>query len=414
MLIKTLLNNCYPIKGFVYGDQSRLANGALLIDLRSRRRSKGQCSKCRREAPGYDTLNERQFQFIPMWGYPVSIVYRRRRVACPEHGVIVEHLPWAEGKSSITEPFRLFLSHWARFLSWKEVARQFGVNWQQVFESIEHVVAYGLRHRDMDNIRAIGVDEIQYQRGHHYLTLVYQIDLGCRRLLYIGQRRTAKTLLRFFRQLGKARCAMIQAVCSDLWKPYIKVIRKKLAHAIHILDKFHIMQYLNNAVDNTRREETARMRHEGYEPILEKSRWCLLKNKVNQTPSQLAKLRELVKYNLKTMRCYLLKESFRHLWVYRTRWGAERFLKIWLHRAMRSRLPELKKVAKRLRKHQELILNYFSCRERFTNGIVEGLNLKAKLTMRKSFGFRTFKTIKVALYHQLGKLPEPELAHRFW
>jgi len=121
-----------------------------------------------------------------------------------------------------------------------------------------------------------------------------------------------------------------------------------------------------------------------------------------------------VKYNLKTMRCYLLKESFRHLWIYRTRWGAARFLKIWFHRAMRSRLPELKKVAKRLRKHQELILNYFSCRERFTNGIVEGLNLKAKLTMRKSFGFRTFKTIEVALYHQLGKLPEPELAHRFW
>ena len=74
----------------------------------------------------------------------------------------------------------------------------------------------------------------------------------------------------------------------------------------------------------------------------------------------------------------------------------------------------MKKVAKRLRKHQELLLNYFSVKERVSNGIVEGFNLKAKLTMRKSFGFRTLKSIEVALYHTLGKLPEPPIAHRFY
>ena len=81
---------------------------------------------------------------------------------------------------------------------------------------------------------------------------------------------------------------------------------------------------------------------------------------------------------------------------------------------MRSRLPEIKKVAKRLRRHQELLLNYFSVKERFSNGIVEGFNLKAKLTMRKSFGFKTFKSIEIALYHTLGDLPEPPATHRFW
>jgi len=81
---------------------------------------------------------------------------------------------------------------------------------------------------------------------------------------------------------------------------------------------------------------------------------------------------------------------------------------------MRSRLPEIKKIAKRLRKHQELLPNYFSVKERLSNGPVEGMNLKAKLTMRKSFGFRCFRTIELALYHTLGELPFPPVTHRFY
>ena len=337
-----------------------------------------------------------------------------RRVQCPRHGIVVESLPWADGKSPITKPFKLFLAHWARRLSWKEVAMQFRVSWQNVFESVKHVVAYGLKHRDLEGIKSLGVDEIQYLRGHKYLTLVYQVDKTCRRLLFIGKDRRVKTLLRFFYRFGKERSQKIRAICSDLWKPYLKVIKRKLPQALHILDRFHIMTYLNEAVDNTRRRETAQLRRDGYEPILEKSRWCLLKNKCNQTRSQLAKLKELVQYNLQTMRAYLLKEAFQHLWTYTTRWGAERFLEDWLTRAMRSRLPEIKKVAKRLRKYQHLLLNYFSLKERLSNGIVEGFNLKAKLTMRKSFGFRSFHTLEVALYHALGHLPEPQLTHRFY
>ena len=413
MLIKTLLNRCYPVKGFIYG-KVILNNTRITVKVKERKGSQGLCFRCKKAAPTYDHLKERRFRFIPLWGYIVMLAYKPRRVSCPEHGVTVEHIPWAHGKSSIFEPFRIFLSHWAKYLSWLEVARQFRVSWKNVFESVEHVVEYGLKHRNLDTISAIGIDEIQYLKGHKYLTLVYQIDSACKRLLFIGPNRSAKTLLRFFIDFGKERSGQLKAICSDLWKPYLKVIKRKAPEAIHILDRFHVMKYLNDAVDETRRAETAQLKRDGYEPILEKSRWCLLKNKRNQKTSQLAKLRELVQYNLKTMRCYLLKEAFQHFWTYKTRYGAERFLRTWTTRAMSSRLPEMKKVAKRLRKHQELLLNYFSVKERVSNGIVEGFNLKAKLTMRKSFGFRTLKSIEVALYHTLGKLPEPPIAHRFY
>lgn len=413
MLIKTLLNNCYPVKGFIYG-KVFLHNAKITVKVKERKGSQGVCCRCKKAAPTYDHLKERCFRFIPLWGYIVMLAYKPRRVSCPEHGVTVEHIPWSQGKSPVCEPFRIFLSHWAKYLSWQEVARQFRVSWKNVFESVEHVVEYGLTHRNMDNINAIGIDEIQYLKGHKYLTLVFQIDSACKRLLFVGQNRSAKTLLRFFIDFGKERSGQLKAICSDLWKPYLKVVKRKAPAAIHILDRFHVMKYLNDAVDQTRRAETAQLKQDGYEPILEKSRWCLLKNKRNQKTSQLAKLRELVQYNLKTVRCYLLKEAFQHFWTYKTRWGAERFLKTWTTRAMRSRLPEMKKVAKRLRRHQVLLLNYFSVKERLSNGVVEGFNLKAKLTMRKSFGFRTFKSIEVALYHTLGKLPEPPITHRFY
>lgn len=412
MLIKTLLNKCYPVKHFVYGKVS-LINDCVVVAISRRQGSLGQCSQCLQQAAGYDRLKERRFRFIPLWGFKVEFVYRPCRVNCPEHGVMVEHVPWADGKSPICEPFKIFLAYWAKLLSWQGVARHFQVTWQNVFESVEHVVAYGLKHRVLDNIHAIGVDEIQYRVGHKYLTLVYQIDAGCRRLLFVGKDRTAKTLLRFFYRF-KNYTSQIKAVCSDLWKPYLKVIKRKLPESVHILDRFHVAQYLNDAVDETRRQEMAQLKRDGFQAILEKSRWCLLKNKKNQKPSQLARLSDLLRYNLKTVRCYLLKEAFQQFWTYKSRWGAQQFLNVWLARAMRSRLPEIKKVAKRLRKHQDLLLNYFSVKERLSNGPVEGMNLKVKLTMRKSFGFRMFRTIELALYHTLGELAMPPVTHRFY
>jgi len=152
--------------------------------------------------PTYDHRPKRLFPFIPFWGFSAHLTYRPRRIDCPRHGIHVEHLPWADGKSSIYHPLRSFLAHWAILLSWKEVASQFRFSWHHVFESVKSIVDYGLKHRRLEDITAIGVDEIQYQRGHKYLALVYQIDSSCRHLLFIGKDRTVKTLLRFFYRLG--------------------------------------------------------------------------------------------------------------------------------------------------------------------------------------------------------------------
>jgi transposase len=140
----------------------------------------------------------------------------------------------------------------------------------------------------------------------------------------------------------------------------------------------------------------------------------VLKRKENLTSQQKFRLRDLLRYNLQTVRAYLLKEDFQQFWEYNSPIWAGMFLDFWCQQTMRSRIAPMKKIARTLRAHRELLLNYFKARKQISSGVVEGLNNKAKVTMRRSYGFRTFRILELALYHSLGKLPEPELTHEFF
>jgi len=253
-----------------------------------------------------------------------------RRVSCPQCGVRVEAVPWGCGKHQMTTAYVLFLAHWTKKLSWKEVALSFRTSWDKVCQAVEVVVAWGLEHRTLGSIQAIGVDEVAYGKGHKYLTLVYQIDAHCTRLLWVGRERTVKTFEGFLDMIGTDLSGKIEFVCSDMWKPYLRLIRERCSNALNILDRFHIVAKMNEALNDVRSSEARKL------------------------------------------------------------------------------------VAKTLRSHRELILNYFRAKKQFSSGVVEGLNNKVKVTMRKSYGFRTFRITELALYHVLGKLPEPQLAHRFY
>jgi transposase len=168
------------------------------------------------------------------------------------------------------------------------------------------------------------------------------------------------------------------------------------------------------ALDEVRAGESRRMASEARTPLLKKSRWLLLKREENLKEEQRFRLRDLLRYNLKTVRAYLLKEAFQQLWEYSSPAWAGKFLDEWCRQTMRSRIEPMKKIARSLRQHRELILNYFRAQKLISSGVVEGLNNKAKVTMRKSYGFRTYRVLELALYHSLGKLPEPESTHDFF
>ena len=144
-----------------------------------------------------------------------------------------------------------------------------------------------------------------------------------------------------------------------MWKAFLKVVKKKAPKAMHVLDRFHIMALMNKAIDKIRAGEAKRLKRDGYEPLLKHSRWWWLKRVWNLTKNQAVKLKQVLQYNLQTVRAYLLKEEFHQFWEYRSVGWARRFLKGWTTRVLRSRLEPMKKVARTLRGHEELILNWF-------------------------------------------------------
>src|SRR4051795_3540696 len=417
MRIQTILNRVEKFKSFVYG-AARLEEGAdgpaLVVRIRPRKNGRPHCSGCGAPGPAYDRLEERRFEYVPFFGILVFFVYRMRRVNCKRCGITVEMVPWCDGKNQLTTTYRWFLSTWAKRLSWSEVASIFRTSWDSVFRAVDYAVEWGVAHRDVSELTAVGVDEIAWGRGHRYLTLVYDIGVGSRRLLAVAEDRTESSLRSCLEALGGPACERVRHVCSDMWKPYLNVIAERLGGAVHVLDRFHVMQKFGKALDEVRAEEVKRLKRDGYEPVLKRSRWCFLKRPENLTAKQTVKLSELLKYNLRTVRAYLLREDFQRLWGYRSAWWAGRFLDEWTGRVMRSRLEPMKKVARTIRSHRPLILNWFRARGEVSSGAVEGLNNKVKLVTRKSYGFRSPQVAKLALLHNLGRLPEPKRTHRFY
>ncbi len=416
MRAKSILNRVEKYNGFVY-ERMRWRGGeeklALVVEVRESVRGAARCSGCGEPGSGYDHLPRREFAYVPLWGIPVYFLYALRRVECPRCGIKVEAVPWAQGKHTLTRSYMQFLATWARRLSWQEVARFFHTSWEKVFHSVSAQVEWGLAHRDLSGIQALGIDETSWQRGHRYLTVVYQLNGAVRRLLWVGEQRSTETLRQFFRCFGPEHTRELRFICSDLWPPYLDVVASYARQALHVVDRFHVMMNLNQAVDQVRAEESQEMRRKGLEPILTRTRWCLLKRPEHLSRPEQIKLADLLHANLRTVRAYLLKEHLSFFWEAEALSAARRFLQGWLRRALRSRIGPMKRVARTLRAHEALLLNWFRANKQISGGPTEGLNNRLQLTLRKAYGFRTFRAAQVALYHTLGGLPEPETTHKF-
>ena len=416
MRIQTILNRVEKFKSFVYRSvrlEEQDDGPALVVSVEPRKNNRPVCSGCGEVGPAYDHLKERRFEFVPIWGVLVYLAYRMRRVDCKRCGVTVEIVPWCDGKNRLTTTYRWYLATWARRLSWSEVGSIFRTSWDSVCRAVEYAVEWGLARRDLSAVTALGIDEVAWARGHTYFTLVYDIGEGNKRLLAVEEDRTEASLRSCLVSLGELVRRKVRYVCSDMWKPYLSVITEQLSGAVHVLDRFHVMQQFGKALDEVRAAEAKRLVIDGYEPVLKRSRWCFLKRPENLTDRQTVKLSEILRYNLRTVRAYLLREEFQRLWEYSSACWAGKFLDEWTGRVMRSRLEPMKKIARSIRNHRPLILNWFRARGQVSVGAVEGLNNKVKLVTRKSYGFRTADVAKLALLHALGQLPEPERTHRF-
>lgn len=386
MLVTTLLKKLLGIKQLFVSDVD-VEDGMLVVDVRPSWRI-ARCSGCGELHSTYDTQAARRWRHLDFGGVRVLLRYAPRRVDCPRCGVVVEKVPWASSaRGGFTSDFEQAVAFLAQRTDKTSVVEMFGIAWVTVGRIVGRVVEQLRPDDPLHGLRYIGVDEISYRKGHRYLTTVTDHDSG--RIVWAAEGKNADTLKAFFDELGEERCKDIEVVSMDMSKAYIKAAEDRVPNAQIVFDRFHVQQLVNTAVDETRRAEWQRLRElDGQQAKAVKGlRWPLLKNPWNLSPSQQDRLSSLQQDNARLYRAYLLKESFRDILDRRQPNVVKRKLEDWLSWASRSRLPGFVKVARTIREHLDDIVAYV--RLRITNGVVEGLNNKARVITRRAYGFHS-------------------------
>jgi transposase len=408
MLIKQLIRETLELQGFRIESVEK-RDSELLVAIEPDLRHHPRCGVCGTSGDYRDTLPKRHFRHVTLWGIDVNLVYSPCRVRCTRcDGFHVEQMPWAAGKRRLTKALAVTIATWARQLTWQQVARLFGCSWGTVASAVAYVVDFGLSRRDLSEVTHIGIDEISRQKGHVYLTNVYDLKTGT--LIWSGEGRSIESLEAFFSFFGPERTRQLIGICCDMWPAFINAVKAKAPQATLVFDKFHIVRKLTEAVDTVRRQEINEKGKE-HKKLVAGSRYIWLKNPWNLTDGQKASLSTLEKLNLTIHRAYLLKESFRDFWQSPTKEDAAKYLEQWYAWADESEIKPMQEVADLLWRHEENILTYFDMP--ISNGIVEGLNNKAKVISHRAYGFRTAKNFILNLYHCMGDLAMPTTLHRF-
>lgn len=378
-----------------------LEKGAIHVYLKHTDEVSWLCPECGRECTLYDHQPERQWRHLDTCQYRTILHAEPPRGKCPEHGVKVIKLPWAEPSSRFTALFERLAIDWLRVASQKAVAEQLGLSWEEIHGIMERGVKRGLARREKLPLKYIGVDEKAFRKGHKYLTVVNDLERGC--VLHVAEDRRQASLDSFWQTITNAQRDGIAAVAMDMWESYIGSTRQHLPDADKkiVFDKFHIASHLGRAVDNVRRRENRELLRKGNRSLVgSKYKW--LRRSSNFTLDDWQDFSALRESKLKTARAWALKETAMTMFDYRYEGSARSFFRRWYAWASRSRLRPILDVARLLKKRLPNILTFL--KHRITNATSESLNAKIQWVKYTARGFRNQRNFINAIYFHCGGL----------
>lgn len=347
----------------------------------------------------YDS-QPRLWRHVALGRWRVSLRHRLCRLRCPLHGVITEEVPWAEPGSRFTRDFEDLVAWTARRMDQTAVTHLLHIAWATVGQIVERVVGRTLNQDRLNQLYAIGVDEVSYRKGHKYLTVIAD-HLGAE-MIFAAEGRTRKAVGAFFDELGQERAEQLVAVTMDMAAPYIQEVQKRAPNAELAFDPFHVVKLANEAVQQVRREEVRDSKGQPVAQVLKEARWSVLKTPESQTATDRIRLSEVAALNQRVYRAYLLKEELRALYTCSME-AAESHLEAWLAWASRSRLRPFVRVARTLRTYREGVLA--AIRLGLSNGRLEGLNNKVGVIKRRSYGFHSAAALIAMIYLCCTHLP---------
>lgn len=309
-------------------------------------------------------------------------------------------VPWAERYSRITRLMEAFVIQLLVAASnVKRVATLVRLDWHTVNDVIKRSVERGMQRRAEEPVRYVGVDEKSFARHHNYASVL--TDIGGARVLDVVPGRSLQDAQQLLGTLTPKQRQGVRAAATDMWPGYMSAIRTMLGQADIVHDKFHVSQYLNDAVDKVRRSEHKKLRAQG-DDCLTGTKYVWLKTIDDKRSAEALAFRHLYQANFKTSRAWALKESFAAFWDYRSQTHAANYFDSWATRTMRSRLEPMKEVAKTLRRHREGLLNYTV--HRITNAAAEGFNSVIQTIKANARGFRSFDNFRTRILFFCGKL----------
>lgn len=322
------------------------------------------------------------------------------RINCQTHGVKSIQVPWADMKGRFTFLFERFaIDVLLSARSQTKAASLLGLSWDEVHHIQERAVQRGISRRNLDKLNYIGIDEKSFLKGQSYVSIMYDLDES--RVLDLVKDRTEESAKILPKTLSEEKRTEIKAVAVDMWVPFLTAITNVLPHSDIVHDKYHVVSYLNKAVDEVRRGENKALQHDGVDS-LKGTRFTWLRNQTNWTERDKKTFKSLKADGLKIGRAWSIKEVFLGIWSYFYEKAARIFFGKRYFWATHSRLKPIIKVAKMIKNHLDNILTYLH--HPITNAKAEGLNSKIQSIKSAARGFRNFENYRTAILFYCGRL----------
>ena len=388
---------------------------SIVVRVRPHRREQLRCPVCGRRCECHDHEPTRRWRAMDLARSMCHLEYRPARVSCPEHGTLVERVPWARRRSRFTRDFEDWVACLAVRCCMSAVARiarverhSVGGICKRVYDEVE--AQRGVAR--FDGLRRIGIDETSYKRGHRYPTVVVDHDRGCLVWAHEGYGRDVLNL--FLDELTREQRRAIEVVTADGAKWIKTLVRRRCPNARWVMDPFHVVEWANDALDRVRREEWQAAKAEARAVVprtgrrgrprrnevapevaeelraraasIKNSRYALVKNPEDLTESQRAKLAEVRRAGGRLFRAWDLKEDLRAVFRAGSSAEAEALLDAWLRAAAYCRIKPVVEVEKKVRRRRADVIAAVELG--IGNGRVESINNKIKVTVRMGYGFR--------------------------
>ena len=358
-----------------------------------------RCPECgRRGRIVRQTTEFRQWEDITLMGMKVLLWYTPKEIDCPTHGRLQEAIPWAPAYSRITYRLEWRLCALCQIMTQKAAAEILKMAPSTLSDQLHRIIT---RVRDGHKIRGVttlGVDEISFLKGRKFATLAYDLDRS--HVLWVGRGKGRETIDRFFNEcLSKGQKARILWASCDMSRAYTEAIKHHCPNATLVIDRFHVVKALNQAVDEVRKDEWRALDTDGRKAI-KGLRWLLSMHSSNRTKGHTRFLNSLRNSNRRIHRAWVLKDEFERIWNYSYRASAEKFLKRWITAALRSRIPSLRQFVGTVRNHFDNIVAFTD--RNLTNAVGEGLNRIVKIVKNRASGYRNLYSFADMIYLTVG------------